>query len=161
MKTSRRWGMGLAIVSVLGLAWPGVARAQSDKQVVIYSANESTLDGLVFSAFEKETGIKVQPVAAGSGVLVKRIVSEKDRPQGDVIWGISRSLLETNRAYFAPYRSRNHDAIPAGYRDADTLWIGNNLHLMVILQNTKLVPAEQGPASRSAPGDPRDHHGRL
>jgi iron(III) transport system substrate-binding protein len=161
MKTSRRWGMGLAIVSVLGLAWPGVARAQSDKQVVIYSANESTLDGLVFSAFEKETGIKVQPVAAGSGVLVKRIVSEKDRPQGDVIWGISRSLLETNRAYFAPYRSRHHDAIPAGYRDPDTLWIGNNLHLMVILQNTKLVPAEQGPASRSAPGDPRDHHGRL
>jgi iron(III) transport system substrate-binding protein len=69
-------GDGLAIVSVLGLAWPGVARAQSDKQVVIYSANESTLNGLVFSAFEKETGIKVQPVAAGSGVLVKRIVCD-------------------------------------------------------------------------------------
>ena len=25
------------------------------------------------------------------------------------------------------------------------LWIGNNLHLLVILQNTKVLPADQGP----------------
>ena len=50
-----------------------MAQGQPDKQVVIYSANESTLDGLVFAAFEKETGIKIQPVAAGSGVLVTTV----------------------------------------------------------------------------------------
>jgi iron(III) transport system substrate-binding protein len=159
MENAGSWARGFAalvgFLTLLSGISPESARAQPDKQVVIYSANESTLNTLVFSTFEKETGIKVQPVAAGSGVLVKRIVSEKDRPLGDVIWGVSRSLLETNRVYFAPYRSKNHDAVPAEYRDPDNLWIGNNLHLMVILQNTKLLPADQGPKSWQDLLDPR------
>jgi len=73
MATLRSRVRGLAIAALLGAAWPGVAQGQPDKQVVIYSANESTLDGLVFAAFEKETGIKIQPVAAGSGVLVTTV----------------------------------------------------------------------------------------
>jgi iron(III) transport system substrate-binding protein len=151
MKT---WRATVTAVMAVGLLAPGMAAAQ-DKQVVVYTSNESTLNTLVFEAFEKETGVKVQPVAAGSGVIVKRIVSEKDRPLGDVIWGVSRSLLETNRQYFAPYRSKNDEAIPPEYRDPDGLWIGNNLHLMVILQNTKLVPADQGPKTWQDLLDPR------
>jgi iron(III) transport system substrate-binding protein len=121
--------------------------AQAAGEVVVYSANEQVLDTLVFDAFEKESGLKVQPVSAGSGVLFKRIQTEKDRPQGDIIWGVSRSLLEQGRPYFTAYRSKNRDAIPAEYRDPDDLWIGNNLHLLVILQNTKIMPEAQGPKS--------------
>ena len=148
----------LTVAAVLGalaaLAAPAPARAQ-DKEVVVYSANEATLDGLVFDAFEKETGIKVQPVSAGSGVLMKRIASEKDRPQGDIVWGVSRSLLQTNAAHFAPYRSQNRDAIPAEFRDPNDLWIGTNLHLLVILQNTEAVPANAGPKSWKDLLDPK------
>src|SRR5690349_8288669 len=136
----------LALGAALAL-WSGAALAQ--KQVVVYSANESTLDTLVFDAFEKETGIKVQPVSAGSGVIMKRVQTEKDRPQGDIVWGVSRSLLETNKNHFAAYRSKERDAIPAEYRDPDDLWIGNNLHLLVILQNTKVVPEAQAPKTWS------------
>lgn len=123
--------------------WSGAVLAQKD--LVVYSANESNLNQLVFDAFEKETGIHVAPVEGGSGVVFKRIQTEKDNPRGDVVWGVSRSLLQTNKAYFTPYRSANRDAIPAEYRDPDDLWIGNNLHLLVILQNTKLVPESEGP----------------
>lgn len=143
MKKLHHW-LGAA-ASLLAAAAPGAALAQ--KQVVIYSANESVLDTLVFETFEKESGIKVQPVSAGSGVVFKRITTEKDRPQGDVVWGVSRSLLETHTAYFTPYASKNKDAIPAEYRDPNDLWIGNNLHLAVVLQNTKLVPEAEGPKS--------------
>jgi iron(III) transport system substrate-binding protein len=122
----------------------GGARA-ADKEIVIYSSNDATLNELVFATFAKETGIAVQPVEAGTGVLVKRLGAEKERPQGDVIWGMSRSILQSNTAYFAPYHSKNVDAIPAEYRDPDDLWIGNNLHLLVVLQNTKLVPEAQAP----------------
>lgn len=125
------------------LAMAGITHAQ--QKLVIYTSNESTLNELAASAFGKETGIQVDLVSAGSGVVVKRIQAEKDRPQGDIIWGVSRSLLETNRASFAPYASKNIDAIPAEYRDPDNLWIGNNLHLLVILQNTKALPANDGP----------------
>jgi iron(III) transport system substrate-binding protein len=123
----------------------GIAQAQ--QKLVIYTSNESTLNELVSAAFSKETGVQVDMVSAGSGVIVKRIQAEKDRPQGDIIWGVSRSLLETNRDYFAPYASKNIDAIPAEYRDPDNRWIGNNLHLLVILQNTKALPANEGPKS--------------
>lgn len=152
--TTGRIGASWMIGLLLLLGASATAHAET-KQVVIYSANESVLDNLVFSTFESETGIKVQPVEAGSGVVVKRIVTEKDRPQADVVWGISRSLLETNRALFLPYRSRNRDAIPAEYRDPDDLWIGNNLHLLVILQNTQQVPADQGPRSWADLLDPK------
>ncbi|MSO93783.1 MAG: extracellular solute-binding protein [Rhodospirillales bacterium] len=152
--TFARWGQALGWLFGLALMHAGDAAAQGT-EVVVYTGNESTLNDLAFAAFQKDTGIKVQPVAAGSGVLVKRVQTEKDRPQGDVIWGVSRSLLETNRAHFAPYRSKNHDAIPAEHRDPEMLWIGNNLHLMVILQNTKLLPEGQGPKTWADLLDPK------
>jgi iron(III) transport system substrate-binding protein len=140
-----------SFVCALGVA--GTAQAQ--KKLVVYSANDSTLNDLVFAAFAKETGIQVDPVAAGSGVLVRRLQSEKARPQGDIIWGVSRSLLETNKSLFEAYASRNKDATPAEYRDPGDLWIGNNLHLLVILQNTKLVPEGQGPKTWADLLDPK------
>ncbi len=120
------------------------ARAQA-KKLVIYTTNDSTLNDLVFAAFKAETGIEVEPVAAGSGVVVRRLQTEKARPLGDIVWGVSRSLLQTNKALFEPYASKNIAATPAEYRDPDNLWIGNNLHLLVLLQNNKLVPEDKAP----------------
>ena len=65
----------------------------------------------------EETGIEVEPVAAGSGVVIRRLQAEKANPLGDIIWGVSRSLLQTNKALFLPYASKNKDAIPAEYRE--------------------------------------------
>jgi iron(III) transport system substrate-binding protein len=129
--------------------------AQAQQKVVIYSSNDDTLHKLVFAAFTKETGIAVEPVSAGSGVIVKRIQTEKDRPGGDIIWGVSRSLLETNKQFFSPYASKNRDATPAEFREPTDLWIGNNLHLMVILQNTKVLPEDQGPKTWADLLDPK------
>ena len=145
-----------ALISALTLAVVAVsANAQAQKKLVVYTSNDSTLNDLVFSAFTKETGIQVEPVAGGSGVVVRRMQAEKERPLGDILWGISRSLLQSNKALFTPYLSKNHDAIPAEYRDPDNLWIGNNLHLLVILQNTKLLAAADGPKSWADLLDPK------
>src|SRR5882762_6452549 len=81
--------------------------AQAQKKLVVYTSNESTLNDLVFGAFTKETGIVVEPVSAGSGVVMRRLQAEKARPLGDIIWGVSRSLLQTNKALFEPYASKN------------------------------------------------------
>jgi iron(III) transport system substrate-binding protein len=56
---------------------------------------------------------------------------------------------------FEAYASKNKDVTPPEYRDPDDLWIGNNLHLLVILQNTKLVPEGQGPRSWEDLLDPK------
>ena len=152
MTARRRFGIGI-IVAAGFAALVGSARAAD--QVVVYSANESTLDNLVFEAFKKETGIQVQPVEAGSGVLMKRIGAEKDRPQGDIIWGVSRSLMQTNAQYFQAYRSANVDAVPPEFRDPNDLWLGTNLHLLVILANTKAVAEADMPKSWADLADPK------
>ncbi len=145
MRFWRSRSIGLAALAAGAIAWTSASMAE--QKIVVYSANDDTLHKLAFAAFSKETGIVVEPVSAGSGVLIKRIQTEKEHPGGDILWGVSRSLLETNKQYFSPYLSRNSDATPAEFRDANNLWIGNNLHLMVILQNTKALPADAGPKS--------------
>ncbi|MBV9262048.1 MAG: extracellular solute-binding protein, partial [Pseudolabrys sp.] len=109
----------------------------------------------VFDAFTKETGIQVEQIEAGSGVLFRRIASEKERPLGDAVWGVSRILLQSNKPLLAPYSSKNKDAVPAQFRDPDDLWIGTNIHLIVILQNTKLVAPENGPKAWADLIDPK------
>jgi iron(III) transport system substrate-binding protein len=125
------------------LGWAGLAGAQ--QQVVLYTSNEATLNKLIAAGFEKETGIAVNVISAGSGVVIKRLQSEKERPQGDLVWGISRSLLQTNAEYFDSYASEHKKAIPAEFRDPQDRWIGTNLHLLVVLQNTKSLAEAQGP----------------
>lgn len=136
------FGLAACAVAVL-LGWAGLAGAQ--QRVALYTSNEATLNKLIATEFEKETGIAVNVISAGSGVVIKRVQTEKDRPQGDLIWGISRSLLQTNAEYFDSYASEHKSAIPAEYRDAQDRWIGTNLHLLVVLQNTKSIPEAQGP----------------
>src|SRR5581483_1982693 len=141
-----------AVAATLAL---GIGPVGAQQKLVVYTANESTLNDLVFGEFKKKTGVEVEPVAAGSGVLMRRLSAEKAHPLGDIIWGVSHSLLQTNKSYFQPYASANKAATPAEYRDPDDLWIGNNLHLLVILQNTKLVPEGQGPKSWADLLDPK------
>src|SRR5882724_9160298 len=115
-------------------------KAEAAGKVVVYTSNDSKLNRFVFEAFAKETGIEVEPVEAGSGVLFRRLASERERPLGDIVWGVSRTLLRANKGLLAPYASANRDAVPGMFRDPDGLWLGTNVHLLVILQNTKLLP---------------------
>src|SRR5262249_54983435 len=101
---------------LLGLAALALASAQpaaAHQKLVVYTANESNLNHFIFEAFAKETGIQVEPVEAGSGVLFRRIASEKEHPLGDIVWGVSRALLRSNKALLAPYASQNKAATPA------------------------------------------------
>jgi iron(III) transport system substrate-binding protein len=113
--------------------------AMGQGKVIVYTSNDSNLNRLRFEAFKKETGIEVEQVEAGSGVIFRRMPSERERPLGDIVWGVSRTLLRANKALLAPYASKNKDAVPAQFRDPDDLWIGSNVHILVILQNTKLI----------------------
>src|SRR5262249_27804806 len=89
--------------------------ARAAGKVVVYTSNDSNLNRFVFEAFTKETGIDVEPVEAGSGVVFRRVNSEKERPLGDIVWGVSRTLLRANKALLAPYASKNKDAVPASF----------------------------------------------
>lgn len=119
--------------------------ARADTQVVLYSANDDTVNKLVTDDFKKQTGISVNVVSTGSGVLFRRIASEAANPQGDVVWGVSSALLKQNSKFFQPYAVKGGNAVPTEYRDPNNLWIGTNLQVVTINQNTKAIDAASGP----------------
>ena len=93
MLTRRRMGALLAAGAALAI---GRAPARAQGKLVVYSANDANLNRFVFEAFARETGVEVEPVEGGSGVVFRRIASERERPLGDIVWGVSRALLNGN-----------------------------------------------------------------
>ena len=86
------------------LAFGGAAMGQG--KVIVYTSNDSNLNRFVFEAFKKETGIEVEQVEAGSGVVFRRIQSERERPLGDIVWGVSRRCCAPTRRCSRPMRRR-------------------------------------------------------
>src|SRR5205085_8775404 len=151
MLTRRMIATLLLAAAALAAGGPAIGQGK----LVVYTSNDSNLNRFVFEAFKAETGIVVEQVEAGSGVVFRRIASERERPLGDIVWGVSRTLLRANKALLAPYASKNKDAVPAHFRDPDDHWIGTNVHILVILQNTKLIPEGAGPKSWADLIDPK------
>src|SRR5881227_1971366 len=145
-------GIAALLLTVVVAAAPATA---ADTQVVLYSANDDTVNKLVVDGFKKETGITVNVVSTGSGVLFRRIASEAANPQADVIWGVSSALLKLNTKFFQPYAVKDRDAVPAEYRDPNNLWIGTNLQVVTINQNTKAIDAASGPKTWQDLLDPK------
>ncbi len=140
MKLMTSW-MGVLALTAAAVAGPAAAA----DHVVLYSANDDTVNKLVADGFKKETGITVNVVSTGSGVLFRRIASEQGNPQADVVWGVSSALLKQNGKFFQPYAVKGREAVPAEYRDPNDLWIGTNLQVVTINQNTKAIDPASGP----------------
>ncbi len=87
----------------------------SDK-LVVYSPNSEDIINLVIPAFEKETGIKVELISAGTGELIKRLESEKENPYADVIFGIAETQFAQNPDLFQEYVSPNDEYLLEGHK---------------------------------------------
>ncbi|HML32257.1 extracellular solute-binding protein [Sporomusa sphaeroides] len=81
------------------------AATQEEKVLTVYTARSESLNNLVIPNFEKDTGIKVQVIVAGTGPLVKRVASEKNNPQGDILWAADQTMLESQKDLFMQYVS--------------------------------------------------------
>ena len=116
-------------------------------KVVVYSTNEQAQNDLMVPLFEKATGIKCEMVRGGSGVFIKRIQAEKDRPLGDVALGFSKIIMLNNMDLWEPYKVKDFGVYPDEYKDAGGMWIGEMLHVMVFAYNKKLVSPDEVPKS--------------
>ena len=145
----------LARSVALAVSLLAAGSASAEQHVVLYSANDDTVNKLVSDGFAKATGIKVDVVSTGSGVLVRRITSEAANPQGDVIWGVSATILRLASPYLQPYQAKEREAVPAQFRDPGDLWLGTNIQVVVIGQNTKAIDKASGPKSWADLLDPK------
>ena len=138
-------GVVLLVVLVLGV---GPAAAQgTEGEVVVYTAAQSTIVQAIGPMFEKKTGIKVSFVEAGTGEILKRARAEAANPLGDVLWALGAEGMAANADLLEPYTVADDAKIAAIYKKgmAGGRITPNNVTPMVIVYNTKLLPAGEAP----------------
>src|SRR5437588_11061271 len=79
----------VSCIAALLLTAAASGPAIADTQVVLYSANDDTVNKLVVDGLKKEPGLTVNVVSTGSGVLFRRIAPEAANRKGDVARGAS------------------------------------------------------------------------
>ncbi len=114
------------------------APAKTDK-LVIYCPHPLAFINPLVSEFEKQSGVKVEVVAAGSGELLKRVESEKANPLGDIFWGGSLGTMKPKANLFEKYTSANEDKIQPAFKNAEGSLTRFTDIPSVIMVNTNLI----------------------
>lgn len=110
----KKFILTMLLTSVVGMSLIGCGSKEAStnstkpsdsKELTVYTARSESLNNLVISNFEKDTGIKVNLVVAGTGELQKRVKSEKDNPLGDILWAADETMLSSSKELFMEYVS--------------------------------------------------------
>ncbi len=118
----------------------GEAFSDEPQTLVIYSPNSEGLIQAVEKPFEEKYGIAVDIISAGTGECMKRIESEKNDPQGDVMYGGSYATLLGRPDLFETYVSKNDANLVEAYRNESGYVTKNTLDGSVLVYNkTKLA----------------------
>lgn len=135
----------LAIMIVL-LSACGKGKGDSKKtgtkdpgKLVVYSPNSEDIMNTIIPMFEKETGIKVEIVSAGTGELLKKIEAEKDNPLGDVLFGGSKATVRSKKALFEEYVAKDNDQMLDDHKNVDGFLTPYTADGSLILVNTDLI----------------------
>jgi iron(III) transport system substrate-binding protein len=153
MRKIGHWVAGAAVLALTALLIAAPALAAG--KVIVYSSNQQQQNDMMASAFEKETGVKCEMVRAPTGVMLKKIRAEKNRPLGDVALGLGKIVLVNNMDLWEAHKVKDFAAYPADYKDPNGMWIGKIVHLIVFMYNTKMVSGAQAPKAWSDFLDPR------
>ncbi len=109
----------VVLVLAMSMVW---AQGTKDSKVgggelVIYSPNTDALADAAY-AFGDEYGIDVTILSMGTGEVLQRIVTEKENPQADVMYGGVNYANGINYAeYFEPYVAKGDELLPEAYRN--------------------------------------------
>jgi len=121
------------------MAAGGVADQSADKTLTVYTPDSEQLVNTVIPNFERETGIKVNVITAGTGELEKRVTSEKDNPLGDVFWGADPTMLAPLTDMFQKYVSPEDKNMESIHRNKTGYFSPVLADGTVILVNTDVI----------------------
>jgi 2-aminoethylphosphonate transport system substrate-binding protein len=171
----RRSTLALACCIAAVLAAPAsVHRAFAEDVVTVYSA-DGLHDGSPswyqnqFDAFTKATGIKVQYVEGGSGVVVERVAKEASNPQADLLVTLPPFIQKAAAdGLLQAATPAGADQIPAGSKDAGGMYYALVNNYMNFIYNASslgdapktfsdlLDPKYKGKIQYSTPGQAGD-----
>lgn len=114
------------------------APAEEEPVLVVYTARSEALNNAVIPEFEKDTGIKVEVVVAGTGELLKRAESERNNPLGDVFWVADRTMLSSSQDLFMEYVSPEDEHMLEAFRNTTGYFSPAFADPTVMIVNTDL-----------------------
>ena len=117
----------------------GSGAASDENTLVIYCPHPLAFINPLVEEFEKQSGVKVDVVAAGTGELLKRVESEKANPLGDIFWGGSLSTMKPKADLFEPYKSANEEHVQAAFKNEEGSMTRFTDIPSVIMINTDLI----------------------
>ncbi|QIL79006.1 extracellular solute-binding protein [Diaphorobacter sp. HDW4A] len=133
-------------LAALGLV-ASMAHAQT---VVLYSSNNTeTIETALDVVKKTAPNLKVQQVTGGTGSLMKRIQAEAKNPRGDVLWSGGFGTLGAYKDLLQPYKGPGLEHIPAEFRGPNDLWVGTNVHVMVMMVNERQLKGNAAPKTWS------------
>jgi thiamine transport system substrate-binding protein len=108
MKPRLALGAAVVAIALAAAACGSDGKADSPEKLTLVTHDSFAVSPGILEQFTADTGIAVD-VAKGqdAGVVLNRAILTKDRPEGDVLWGVDNTLLSraVREGVFEPYRS--------------------------------------------------------
>ena len=163
MRVLKAGARGAVATGILSLLFAGAAFA-SQPVLNAYTIWSERYANEIFTAFTKETGIKVNWMRFSSGELQARLEAEKENPQVDVVFGDLAEAFASGipKGLFEPYRPAGSEAIPSRFKDPRGYWTGVALDPICFMFNSKFLKEHglKAPASWQDLLDPA-YRGKL
>lgn len=139
-----------AVLALASAASPAVA-----KEPVLYTSNPVPAYEAVQAVTRQQLGVELGVITGGSGVLLRRIETEKAAPQGDVFWSSSANTLGAYEGLFEAYSSPELATVPKELLYPNNLFQPSNVHVVTILVNTDQLDGAPAPTSWAELADPK------
>lgn len=139
LSTSIILTMLVAMLAACGGGNSNNGASGGSNKLVVYTPNSEAMLNALIPSFEKQTGITVELVSAGSGELIKRIQSEKANPYADVLFGGAFALYNDNADLFEQYVSVNDKDLLEGHGNKSGIMTPVVSDGSVLLVNTNLA----------------------
>ncbi len=112
-------------------------------KLTLYSSTSEANLKIMIPKFEADTGVKVEYVYGSTSDIVKRVTSEKQSPQADVVW-LPTQYIEDNSDCYVSYKAKNEADKPAEFQSFDGFCSITNFAIPVLIYNTSLVSSIKG-----------------
>ncbi|MEX2445596.1 MAG: extracellular solute-binding protein [Alkalispirochaeta sp.] len=147
------------LVLVSGMAFAagaGESASEEEDRLVIYASHPTEMVDYFVEAFQAKYGeVEVELITGGTGELLSRVQAERDRPQGDIMWGGGSHTGGSAPDLFAKYESPALDGISEEFHDPEGYNAPFDAFTMVIVYNTDLVSEDEVPRRWADLADPK------
>ncbi len=155
-----RWSARRALAAcALGLGLPLLAAGcsggkQGGQELLVYTAYEDDQYPAFLEDFQKQhPEITVTVQRDSTGVIMAKVLAEKENPRADVLWGIALTEMLTAKreGILSPYAPKGLDKLDPRFRDKTNppLWTGNDAFMTAFCVNTIEVKNKNLPIPKS------------